>query len=219
METPDFSWTIFLSMVALLLASLAVFMVLTSRWTSQRLVVELEQWARENDFKLRRPTPQPAERVLPGPIAALKDVEPRWLLTGGRTTLAQLQTVAPSVGAPPAPMSRWNVLLREMSWDWPAVALRPAAGASSIIDRFPLVAVPTTIGQDRFIVLGKDSRGVRRLENLRIASLLPADIGLLLDGRYLALEFSSRPFDRIELGRMIALADQLAQLEVVHVGA
>jgi hypothetical protein len=216
MQVPHFSWIIFVSLVVLLLASLGVFMVLGSRWTSSRLVVELEQWARENDFKLRRLS---ADAAAPAPLADVQGIEPRWILTSGRTTLAQMQTATPPVGAPPAPMERWNVLVRETQWQWPTVALRPAEGSTSVLDLLPLVAVPTTIGKDRFIVLGRDSRGVRRLENLRIASLLPADVGLLLDGPYLMLEFSTRPFDRIELSRMLALAEQLAQLDVVAAGA
>jgi len=43
-----------------------------------------------------------------------------------------------------------------------------------------------------------------------LRSLLPPDVGLLLHGRHLVLDFSDRPFDAIEFGRMLALADQLA---------
>ena len=41
-------------------------------------------------------------------------------------------------------------------------------------------------------------------------ALLPHDVGLLLHGRFLVLDFSDRPFDTIEFNRMLALADQVA---------
>ena len=37
-------------------------------------------------------------------------------------------------------------------------------------------------------------------------------IGLLLHGEYLLLDFSERPFDPIEFGRMLAVADQLVRV-------
>ena len=44
-----------------------------------------------------------------------------------------------------------------------------------------------------------------------LRSLLPADVGLLLIGRQLLLDFSDRPFDSIEFGRMMSLTDQLVK--------
>ena len=63
----------------------------------------------------------------------------------------------------------------------------------------------------RFIVFGTDSQAARMLSKSETRALLPPDIGLLLHGRHLVLDFSARPFDGIELGRMVALADQLVQ--------
>ncbi|HEX8911338.1 MAG TPA: hypothetical protein VF796_03185, partial [Humisphaera sp.] len=42
-----------------------------------------------------------------------------------------------------------------------------------------------------------------------VRGLLPPDVGLLLVGRHLVLEFSDRPFDAIEFNRMIAVAGQV----------
>ena len=56
---------------------------------------------------------------------------------------------------------------------------------------------------------GTDSAAARVVSKSMLRSLLPADLGLLLHGRRLVLDFSDRPFDAIEFGRMLALADQL----------
>jgi hypothetical protein len=64
---------------------------------------------------------------------------------------------------------------------------------------------------DRFIVFGTDSAAARALSKSHARALLPPDVGLLLHGRHVVLDFSTRPFDGIELGRMVALAEQLVQ--------
>jgi hypothetical protein len=43
-----------------------------------------------------------------------------------------------------------------------------------------------------------------------LIALLPHDLGLILHGRRLILDFSTRPFDGIELSRIVALVEQLA---------
>ena len=43
-----------------------------------------------------------------------------------------------------------------------------------------------------------------------LMALLPHDLGLVLQGRRLILDFSTRPFDGIELSRIVALVEQLA---------
>jgi hypothetical protein len=42
-----------------------------------------------------------------------------------------------------------------------------------------------------------------------VAALLPPDVGLLLAGENLVLDFSTRPFDPLELQRVDALAEQI----------
>ena len=41
--------------------------------------------------------------------------------------------------------------------------------------------------------------------------MVPPDVGVLVQGDVLVLDFSARPFDDLEFNRMSALADQLAQ--------
>jgi hypothetical protein len=42
-----------------------------------------------------------------------------------------------------------------------------------------------------------------------LRALTPPNVGLLLHGQRLILDFSHRPFDEIELTRMTSLAEQL----------
>ena len=43
-------------------------------------------------------------------------------------------------------------------------------------------------------------------------ALLPADLSLLRIDEDLVIDFSNRPFDPIELGRMLSMLDQLATI-------
>jgi hypothetical protein len=62
---------------------------------------------------------------------------------------------------------------------------------------------------ERYTLYSNDSASARTLSKTSAANLLPGDIGLLLIGEYLLLDFSARPFDPIEFGRLIAMADQM----------
>ncbi|MEA2707785.1 MAG: hypothetical protein QOF78_386, partial [Phycisphaerales bacterium] len=89
--------------------------------------------------------------------------------------------------------------------------LRPANQPASLLDQFSLSSYPRMGETDRFIVFGTDSAAARALSKSHARALLPPDVGLLLHGRHVVLDFSTRPFDGIELGRMVALAEQLVQ--------
>ena len=105
---------------------------------------------------------------------------------------------------------RWHVLVRELpAGNWPMTALRPVSAKVSLIDQFSLASFAGMGEVERFVIYGADSTAARLLSSSQARALLPPDIGLLLSGTRLALDFSTRPFDPIELGRMTALADQL----------
>jgi hypothetical protein len=89
-------------------------------------------------------------------------------------------------------------------------ALRPTSHTSSIIDLFSMSSFPSLGATQRFVIFGADGAAARSLSDSTAAALLPPDIGLILHGMFLILDFTSRPFDQIEFGRMIDLADQLA---------
>jgi hypothetical protein len=94
--------------------------------------------------------------------------------------------------------------------------LRPANAKGSLLDLFSLSSFPGMGEVDRFMIFGTDSVAAKLLSASPARALLPPDIGLLLSGTRLALDFSSRPFDPIELGRMTALADQLVAHLPLH---
>jgi hypothetical protein len=114
-------------------------------------------------------------------------------------------------GAEAMRQSYWHVLVRRIESDWPTTALRPTGAQASLVDLYSLSSFPLMGQTQRFVVFGTDSAPARRVSKSSLRTLLPPDIPLLLHGRYLLLDFSSRPFDPIEFDRMTALADQLAQ--------
>jgi hypothetical protein len=92
----------------------------------------------------------------------------------------------------------------------PPAALRPAnlPSGSSVIDLYRLTAFHS-LSNDRFAILAIDATTGVRLSNSSARALLPSDIGLLLTDQYLVLDFSTRPFDPVELDRMISVAEQV----------
>jgi hypothetical protein len=109
---------------------------------------------------------------------------------------------------------RWNILLRRAparAGSAPA-GLRPVNAPASLLDRLSLAIFPSLALAHRFSVLARSSVAARALANSASRTLVPQDIGLLLVDEWIVLDFSSRPFDPIELDRMLALAQQLSQM-------
>ena len=105
---------------------------------------------------------------------------------------------------------RWHVLVREVpAMAWAVTGLRPTHAKASLIDLFSMMSFPGMGETERFVVFGVDSTAAKHLSRSQARALLPPDIGLLLAGTHPVLDFSTRPFDPIELGRMNALAEQL----------
>ena len=216
-QPPPFSPLVLLALVLVVAASSVTFWLLVRRATSHRQWVAFADWARERRFRLGRP----GADAVPAPLNALRNTTPlvRLILSRGPTTLAQVEAAPPPGAAAPAtpavgsmrpPRALWNVLIRELAAEWPPTALRPANATASVLDLFSLSSFPTLGSTERFIAYGTDSAAARVVSGSMLRSLLPADVGLLLHGRRLVLDFSDRPFDAIEFGRMLALADQLS---------
>ena len=230
-EPPPFSPLILLTLLLVVAASSITFWLLVRRATSHRQWVAFADWARDRRFRFGRAGPE----TVPPPFDALKDVPPvvRVSLANKTTTLAQLEVPAPAAtvtatvsgtvsanpaaaaagavaGASQSPRILWHVLVRDIAGDWAPTGLRPAGAAASVLDLFSLSSFPTFGATDRFIAYGTDSAAARLVSKSMLRSLLPPDVGLLLHGRRLVLDFSDRPFDTIEFGRMLTLADQLA---------
>jgi hypothetical protein len=205
---------VLLLLLALAGVSAGVFVWQVRRWTSQPGWRALLDWSRERGFKLSRPLG--AAAVAREPFDRFEGARVITLLESAETRAMQLEvpataTAATTPGAGAGEPSRWHVLVRQISSAWPASGLRPAHLPASLLDQFSLSSYPRMGETDRFIVFGTDSAAARALSKSHARALLPPDIGLLLHGRHMVLDFSTRPFDGIELGRMVALADQLVR--------
>jgi hypothetical protein len=207
-EPPSFSWIIFLTLLLIAAASLLMFLLLVRRWTTQRQWVSLAEWARDRRFTFQTTDIEGLPKVL----EPLKRVNVRFRLhlCSDVVTVAQLET---DPAAPSLPPNRWNVLVqRRAAPRNEAAGLRPAGAPASLIDLMGLSPFPSLAIANRFTVFALSSTAARALSDSPSRTLLPADIGLLVSGDYLVLDFSTRPFDPIELDRMIAVAQQLVRM-------
>lgn len=200
------------SLGAIMIVSCVTFWVLVRRSTAHRQWVALAEWAREANFRFCPTTD------LPPPLDAIISYRPiaRMCVGKGATLLVQIETTgvakAASGQAPSGPqIAIWNVLVRHLPAAWRPTGVRPAGAPRSLLDLFSLSSFPLLGSTERFVVYGTDSAAARELSLSMARSLLPPDIGLLLYGTQLVLDFSGRPFDPIEFNRMLALANQLAQ--------
>jgi hypothetical protein len=201
---------------AVLGASVTMYWLLVRRWTSRRQWVSLAEWAREAGFHFgreRRDAEAGAGPALPPPLDALGSnrIVLRMQLTGERSVILQAQRFESDDVSRPSNLPPLNLLIRKVEASWPPTALRSVqspAGAS-VIDLYSLASFPLMGAGHRFTVYGADSAPARALAQSSVRALLPQDVGLLLHGQHLVLDFSSRPFDGLEFTRMIALAEQL----------
>lgn len=201
-----FSWTVPLVLAAMLAASSVVFWVLVRQWTLQRRWNDLAEWASGNALSFR--AEQNADR--PEGLRLLGRGPIRVLMSMGNDQMVIVQ-----VEAPPPPLSadgtrtRWNLLIRRLEFAWPDAALRPVSRAISAPDYLPLGKMYGTLPGERFAAYGADRSTALALGESAARGLLPSDIAVVLSGRDLILDFSTRPFDSLTLQRMQAVAEQV----------
>jgi hypothetical protein len=196
------------TLILMLLASGAVFSVLVRRWTTQRRRVSLEDWARAAKLKF---TEGPAE-LLPEVLERLKPTAESVMLLDSKNL--QIVRVASAAAAAPGqhvPPPVWKLLVIAVRNPWSAAGMRPEAAKQSLLDLFSLGSFPSLGGTERFVVYAVDSDAANALPQSSIRSLLPSDLGLLLLGQTMIIDFSSRSFDELEFSRLIPLAKQLAE--------
>ena len=147
-------------------------------------------------FKLAQATPPP--------IDVLKDARVRLLVSDPKTgtTVMQFET---------APQTCWNVLIRKLSDGVSRVpaGLRPANATASVVDLFQLTTF-NSVSNNRFAVAAVDAQTANRLAKSSARALLPQDVGLLVYGEWMVLDFSARPFDPTELDRLLSVAKQVS---------
>jgi hypothetical protein len=201
------------ALAVILLASSVMFWLLVRRWTADRAWQGLTEWAQANRFMLR------GEKlaVAPEVVRLLSKPEPRILLSlnDADTTLVQIETpltpaASPEGGGPAAATpARWNLLVRKLESAWPMTGLRPQGHAHSVLDFFPLHDMQAMSPSERFVLYGAEARSARILARSAVRGLMPPDIGLILVGHSLVLDFSARQFDALTVQRIDALAEQL----------
>ena len=191
-------------LLVVLALSVVMFVALVRRWTHRRLWVSISDWARARGYRA-----SVKDAPAPPPLDALKDTQlvSRVCVSDGTSNLMRLEVLGETSAA--AQPKHWHVFVRQIESPWQPTALRPAAAQSSLLDLFSLTSFPLMGETQRFVVFGTDSAPARKLSKSHARALLPPDVGLLLHGPHMILDFSDRPFDEIEFDRMIALAEQL----------
>jgi hypothetical protein len=201
------AYAIILALIAVLLASGGMFWLLVRRWTLHRPWLDLQEFAQSNRMKLHGM--ERAER--PEALSVFGDVSWRVLISmsDADTTVVQVETTrGPGAADESAPV-RWNVLVRKLETTWPLTGLRPTAHARSILDFLPLANLYQAAPGERFSLYGAERAAARALSKSATGGLLPHDVGLVLHGHYLLLDFSTRPYDPLTIQRIDALAEQI----------
>ncbi|HEX8524664.1 MAG TPA: hypothetical protein VF669_20575 [Tepidisphaeraceae bacterium] len=197
LEPQPFSWRVLVTLLLVLVLSAVTFTALVRRWTTQRHRIVLSDWAKGKGFRVS--APESAPNLPQNPKTVLRCIR---AIGSDNTWLLELFSETTIV-------ARWHVLLRAIEQEWDPSGLRPAHGTRSLLDLYSLSSFPALGNVERFVVYGTESRSARKLSKSALRGLLPADIGLLLHGKWLILDFSARPFDPIEFDRMTAVAEQL----------
>jgi hypothetical protein len=196
---------IFLTLLLILAASSVVFFISVHRETAHRAQMRLAEWAEQNRFSRLNEEfgpPRPLDRVIPPMRLTIG-------LYNRNTRLVHCRSPAPDPGDPPL---QWNLAIRHVPTASQPVGLRSADATRSIVDLFKLEPSPRQSASARFVIVGEDLVASHRMAEGSSRALLPADLSLLRVDDYLVIDFSGRPFDPIELGRMLGLLDQLATI-------
>lgn len=207
------AWPVLPVLVIVLAASSIMFRLLVVRWTTRKHWLDLSRWAEDHAMTLAGPEagqlPEPLTGLGGGQVDACLGARNGTSIVSFRTAHAPAHAHATDA----ARAAQWHVLVRPLPGgaSWPPTALRPRANATSLVDllgnmtSFPSIAPP-----ERFVIFGTESAAARRVAKSSLLALCPPDLGLILYGSHLLLDFSARPFDGIELSRVSALVDQLA---------
>jgi hypothetical protein len=203
------SATILATLGVILAGSLAVFSILGRRVTRRHQELALRQWAAGHEAVV---TEEPGASAPPG-LEFLGPYHPasRQVVHGPRWTLAELTTDPPAEAKGKTP--RWRLLAFRTASDWPPTGLRPVAHPVSLLDLVGVGSFPSLGVGDQFVVFGAEASApwaAAALAGSAAPAILPPDIGLLVAGGVLVLDFSHRRFEPREFDGLISLAAQLA---------
>jgi hypothetical protein len=196
-------WTLGV-IVFVILVSVVMLLELIRRQTSARLKYRLRDWARTNGLSYVPvdsalcPLPKPLDE-----LASLgKTIIQRTHFTDGKGLhLMQIDVDQ---------KESFNLLILRRPAQSPTVGLKPTEAIQSICEAFGLPLAPRQVPGVRFTVMGEDWLATRDLADGMARGLLPGDLSLLRTSHHMVIDFSSRPFDEVELTRMRTLATQMA---------
>lgn len=199
-----FDWAILALLALIVVASSVIFALSILRETRHRARRRLDDWGERQRFAWMN-----VEFGVPKPLDRLSELSMRLVmgLFNRNTQLIHVRT--PPASADDA-AGHWNLAIRHVARHSPPVGLRPRDAKQSFLDFFKLEHAPSLARNERFTLVGDDLLASRKLSDGSGRALLPADLSLLRVDEFLIIDFSSRPFDEIELGRMVDLLDQLA---------
>jgi hypothetical protein len=196
-----------LVLIFVIASSCAVYWMLIRRWTEQRKWLALSDWAAENGFKLH------GERnaVAPDVLCTLTTPPPRVLISlhDPDTAAVQVETLTSPNPEKRNESARWNLLVRKLQTPWPTTCLRPPNLPSSICDFYPSHTFAVMTQNERFTLYSVSSAAAKALNRSSARALLPSNVSVVLTAENLVIDFSTRPFDSLEIQRMDALAEQL----------
>jgi hypothetical protein len=210
--TPILTAEILIVLGVVLAASSITFWVLVRRWTTQRRLVAMTDWGKQRGFKLDVAA-NVADFGPPLDILRQYGAQAAIALDDGRTRIVELAADPPPLpdGRPSAGQVTWRLLLRRIEPAHRAAGVRPAHDRHSFLDLFSLSSFPNLGGTERFVLFAVDTEAAEEFPAHAIRSMVPRDVGVLVLGESLILDFSSRPFDDLEFNRMTTISDQLAR--------
>ena len=188
----------------IVLASTGVLLELIRRQTKQRVRFRLRDWAAANGLAYLRPGQSSMPKPMDELVAMGRSIVVRSHFADGRGVhLLQFEVDQ---------NESFNVLIMRRETDNPRVGLRPTGAQQSLCDLFEMPSAPRQIPGIRFTICGEDWLATRELADGMARGLLPGDLSLVRTLRHLLIDFSSRPFDEIELTRVRSLATQMASV-------
>jgi hypothetical protein len=207
------AWTL-VSILAIFLSSLLVFLYLARRWTVHVGHATLRDWSKRRSFRIRT-----RGANVPAPLDAIPGHDARSVVTISDSlhTIARIETTRTDAHGTAG--HTWHVLVTPASGAGRS-ALRPVTTpkGESLVDLVGLEPYPAVAPGNRFVVHAFEPSAARALAEGAARGLLPPDVGLIFLDDKLILDFSARPFDTIEFERMLAVAAQIKQFRGAATG-
>ncbi len=197
-EAAPFSLRIFIVLLLIVLGSMSMFLVLAVRWTVPRRKVARTGAGRIN-LDLRCGRAGRLSRATGAGGCACGDLPGR----KGCDAVAGEDADDAGEQASGSPVAVAFARSSRRGGDWPVTALlRPAARATSVVDLLSVSSFPSLLPPERFVVFGTGGEAAAALSESHVPALLPHDVGLVLAGSHLILDFSGRAFDELEFNRL-----------------